>query len=170
MFCPSCGEQTTVEQKFCRGCGTGLEKIWETLAEQASVGDQMTAETDARLDARARRIERWRDAALYLFFAVIFGAILWGVVYELMIKKGAFLTGLGFLIFLFAAAATAILSAHLDEVKEAKKKRGPASLPPEPTAPLLSESRIEPIPSVTERTTDLLTVERAARRRDTREV
>ena len=34
MYCPSCGQATSTEQKFCRSCGLSLEKVAESVAEQ----------------------------------------------------------------------------------------------------------------------------------------
>ena len=34
MFCPHCGKENSIEQRFCRSCGLSLEKTAQSLAEQ----------------------------------------------------------------------------------------------------------------------------------------
>jgi hypothetical protein len=34
MYCPNCGTEAPVAQKFCRSCGFSLEKVPQLLAEQ----------------------------------------------------------------------------------------------------------------------------------------
>jgi uncharacterized membrane protein YvbJ len=57
MYCPSSGNKTSATQKFCRSCGLGLEKIAQSLAEQAPT------RLDEDLQKRKRRIERWASIA-----------------------------------------------------------------------------------------------------------
>ena len=64
MFCPNCGAKTSVEQKFCRACGLGLEKIALSLTEQLP-----TRADDNLPSAEKARLERWGLAALSVFGA-----------------------------------------------------------------------------------------------------
>ena len=34
MFCPICSTKVSVDQKFCRSCGFGLEKTVQSVSEQ----------------------------------------------------------------------------------------------------------------------------------------
>ena len=36
MHCPSCGAETTLEQRFCRGCGMDLETVSKLVAAHSS--------------------------------------------------------------------------------------------------------------------------------------
>lgn len=36
MFCPNCGEQNSLEQKFCRNCGINLEQTAAFVREQSA--------------------------------------------------------------------------------------------------------------------------------------
>jgi uncharacterized membrane protein YvbJ len=51
MYCPDCGAKTSVDLKFCRSCGLGLEKIAQSLVEQ------LPAMSDD-LQARKNNLER----------------------------------------------------------------------------------------------------------------
>ena len=79
MFCPNCGAKTSTEQKFCRACGLGLEKIALSLTEQLPSGP------DENMLSQKERLERWGVAALSVFGVGILGLILWGIVYKIMI-------------------------------------------------------------------------------------
>ena len=48
MHCPNCGIESSVDQKFCRKCGFGLAPVGELMR------DSVTSPEDAKLD-RARR-------------------------------------------------------------------------------------------------------------------
>lgn len=161
MFCPNCGNKNSTEQKFCRSCGLGLEKIAHSLTEQ------LPAKLDNSLQARQERLEWWGVAALSTFGIGALGAILYGIIYKIMIVQDKFWTGVGFLAFLIFVACgllSAYLFAKAEEVKEASTKRQvrqPEELVPgETTGKLLPESHFEPLPSVTEGTTELLFAER----------
>ncbi|HEX2271961.1 MAG TPA: zinc ribbon domain-containing protein, partial [Pyrinomonadaceae bacterium] len=88
MFCPNCGAKTSIEQKFCRACGLGLEKIALSLTEQ------LPSRPDEKLMSQKERLERLGVAALSVFGAGLLGIILWGIVYKIMIVQGKFLAGL----------------------------------------------------------------------------
>ena len=156
MFCPNCGKETSAEQKFCRACGLGLEKIAHSVAEQ------LPAQMDDNLLAQKQRYERWGVMALSIFALGVLSLIVYGIVYKVMIVKGdvaAGLTLLGLLILVGSGLLSTYLFAKANEAAEATKRRLPVaeeSKTADPTGKLLPEVRIEPLPSVTERTTDLL--------------
>ena len=157
MFCPNCGSKTSTEQKFCRACGLGLGKIALSLTEQ------LPNRPDENLMSQKERLERWGVAALSVFGTGVLGLILYGVVYEMMILKGKFLAGLaliGLIILLGSGILSVILFAKAKEVEEAAGKRRVPQIEPTPTKELLSEGIFEPVPSVTDRTTELLFAEK----------
>ena len=82
MFCPNCGAKTSIQQKFCRGCGLGLDKIALSLSEQ------LPNSPDEHLMSQKERYERWGVAALSVFGLGVLGLILYGIIYKLMISEG----------------------------------------------------------------------------------
>ena len=164
MYCPNCGNQTSTEQNFCRSCGLSLEKIAESLAEQ------LPSQLDANQQNQKERIEKQGVIALSIFAAGILGLLLYLVVYKVIFIQGRTLEGLGILAFL-ALISSGLVSVYLfakaNEIGQKNKNRqinsSDEALSP-PTSKLLREGYFEPMPTVTERTTDLLTVERNDRR------
>ena len=158
MYCPNCGQATSIEQKFCRSCGLSLQKAAQSLVEQLPA-----VELNKHLRERQRRVERLLytlgGSAAVIFFVSLF----WTVINEIIIGKGHVLGGLIFLAFIIGFIVFALLMLYRESLLKASSKRFSAqpTLPQaEHTARLLPESHIEPIPSVTERTTELLVAEK----------
>ena len=158
MYCPNCGTKTSIDQNFCRACGLGLEKIAVSLTEQ------LPARVDQSLQARKDRLEKMGVAALSVFGLGLLSFLLYSVVYKLMISRGDVLTGLamlGFVVMIVCGITSVILFARANELgDEASKRRSPPELSKGTTKELLSEGHFEPIPTVTERTTELLVAEK----------
>ncbi|HEX7334825.1 MAG TPA: zinc ribbon domain-containing protein [Pyrinomonadaceae bacterium] len=157
MYCPNCGTKTSTDQNFCRACGLGLEKIALSLTEQ------LPARVDQSLQARKDRLEKMGVAALSVFGLGIFSFLLYAVGYKLMMTQGNLLAGLaiiGFVIMIACGLTSVILFARAKELQEEATKRRPQQELPEPTKELLTEGHFEPVPTVTERTTELLAVEK----------
>jgi zinc-ribbon domain len=160
MYCPNCGNKNSAGQRFCRSCGLGLEKVAESLAEQ------LPAKADKTLLQRKERLERLGVAALSVFGLSILGFILYSVFYKLMLTQGRFLAGLavlGLTIIVGCGLLSVILFAKAQELKEAAAKRDVErpneELSGEITGKLLDPHK-EPVFSVTDRTTELLTAQR----------
>ena len=160
MFCPNCGNKTSIDQNFCRACGLGLEKI------AVSLNEQLPTRVDVSLQEQKERFEKLGVAALSVFGIGLFSIIVYLVVYKLMLSEGNILTGLaalGFIIMIACGLASVFLFAKANEAGEAATKRKPQQALPaegESTRELLTEGHFEPVPTITERTTDLLTIER----------
>ena len=163
MYCPNCATVISTEQKYCRSCGLGLEKIAQSLVEQ------LPTKFNESLQQRKERIERWGVAALSVFGLGILGITLFHIVKVFL--EGRLLAGLGYLaliIMLACGLLSVILCAKAKEVGEYKTQKRPASPEVLPntntTANLLPPEHVEPSLSVTDATTELLYA-----RKDTRD-
>ena len=161
MFCPNCGAKTSIQQKFCRGCGLGLDKIALSLSEQ------LPTRPDEHLLSQKEKYERLGLAALSVFGVGVLGVMLYGIVYKLMITQGNVLGALGLLGFLIMVGCGILSVILFAKAKEAEEKAGKRRLEEKetavkstPTNELLTEGHLEPVPSVTDRTTELLYVEK----------
>lgn len=164
MYCPNCGNKTSSDQKFCRSCGLGLQKIAESLTEQ------LPTRLDNSLQQRKERLEKLGVAALSIFGAGVLIPILYSIFYKMMWTQGKVLAGLGLLAMIIVLACgvlSTILFAKANELKETRAKpnlTGPLELSPtENTKELLSEGTPQPAFSVAERTTELLLEEKRRR-------
>ena len=163
MFCPNCATKISTDQKFCRACGLALDKIVQIL------GEQLPATLDESLQAQKDKLERLGVAALSIFGLGFFGLLLYGVGYKLMLSQGNVIAGLailGLIVLIGSGLLSVILFAKANELKEANARvRRPDELGESaPTANLLNEAHIEPLPTVTERTTELLFTKRETRK------
>ena len=159
MYCPNCGNKTSTEQKFCRACGLGLEKI------ALSLGEQLPARIDDSLLARKERLEKWGVAALSVFGLGVLAILVYAVSQKLITTGNliTFLPLIGLLIMFGCGIGSVILFALAKEAgDQAGKRQLPSSTTEKSssTRELLPEGRLEPVPTVTERTTELLFVEK----------
>jgi zinc-ribbon domain len=160
MYCPNCGNKSSTDQKFCRACGLRLEAIALSLTEQHP------AKVDRSLKEQKERLEKLGLAALSVFGVGLLAFLLYTVGYKLMLSQGNILGGLmviGFLIMVVCGVGSAVLFAKAKDVGEQAAKRPQQqnlSTEREPSKELLTEGHFEPVPTVTERTTELLEVKK----------
>ena len=158
MYCPNCGTKTSIDQNFCRACGLGLEKIALSLSEQ------VPAKVDQSLQARKERLEKFGVAALSVFGLGLLSFLLYTIGYKLMLSQGNLIAGLaiiGFVIMVACGLTSVVLFAKAKELgDEATKRRPQPELSKATAKELLPEGHFEPVPTVTERTTELLAVEK----------
>lgn len=158
MFCPNCGSKNSTQQKFCRACGLSLEKTAQSLVEQ------IPAKIDQSLERRKEKLERFGFIALCGVGVVGAGALFYMIIFNMMLAQGKILGGLALLTIIICGISAAFFFNYANFLKEKGVKnrlQPPEELREDETpAKLLGDSYLEPIPSVTERTTELLYVER----------
>src|SRR5215203_3439395 len=158
MYCPNCGTKTSVDQNFCRACGLSLEKIAVSLLEQ------QPARADQSLEARKERLEKLGVAMLSVFGAGVLIFLLYSIGQKFISRGDLFglLVMLGILVMMVCGIASVVLFAKAKEVGAEGTKRAPREVEAETTREL-TEGHFEPVPTVTERTTELLTAENLKR-------
>lgn len=158
MFCPSCGATNSIDQRFCRSCGLNLEHAAQSLRDQFP----MSGPSD--LARREARLEKFGQVAFGGFLVVVVSAVV-GLVYAILARfvfsgdnpaVGILLTA--FIIFAMLSLAYVIFREDLKEkrMKIAREEEPPGGAPPVVTGRLIEEREFEPVPTVTEDTTDLL--------------
>jgi hypothetical protein len=161
MYCPNCGKTNSGEQKFCRSCGLSLENVVQSLAEQLR-----GTNIDKNLGERQRKVDLWAKILGTSVISLSVLAVLWFIIYQLFVLQDDVELGLGAMVLILGFLAFILLMIYREYLVKASKRTlpQPASLPASETGELLPEPSFEPIPSVTERTTELLAVERKERR------
>ena len=158
MFCPNCGSKNSTQQKFCRACGLSLEKTAQSLVEQ------IPAKIDQSLERRKEKLERFGVIALGGVGVVGVGALSYMIIFNMMLAQGKILGGLALLTIIICGLLAVFFFNYANYLKETAVKnrlQPPEEMPEyETPAKLLNDSYLEPIPSVTERTTELLYKER----------
>jgi len=128
------------------------------------------APMDQSLQEKTKKIDRLLIGAAALGITPFFLLILYAIIYKLIVIKGKVGEGLAFLAFIVGLILFAMLAIYRSTLQKAanQKRAETAELKPGiGTGRLLNESHFEPISSVTDRTTELLQVEREASKKNT---
>ena len=149
MTCHKCGSETLPDQRFCRACGARLGIVTEPLTKEAAISYPKDAKVvEDRIDSR-NRLVAW--GFIIMFVGVAIGVIGKKLMHEeivtvigiLMSLAGMFLTGYPYL-----RPSSRKDSRSASSSRELTKQSPPVNQ--------LPEGRTDYVPSITERTTDLL--------------
>ncbi|HKQ75349.1 MAG TPA: hypothetical protein VJ810_16740 [Blastocatellia bacterium] len=145
------------EQKFCRACGFGLDKVAELIAEQAPPASDRSNEANGDFpDDRLRKLEKWAVRALYALGGVLGSLMLGAIIFKVMIEKGRIFQG-SILLMILAGIGLVSFLAYLDSARKklalSRRNQHQRLTQAQETAKMLSESKLEMAPSVTEQTT-----------------
>lgn len=157
MFCPNCGKENQAGQRFCRSCGLKLGDVANMVAEL------MPSAESAALRKRKRLVEKvglasLSVAGLIALMSVLMAAALYKLVLfgpeALFWATGAALTAFVLLgVSLIGYSKLFMRSGAVDPRSPAEPEEPAAAAP---TGKLLEDRYFEPAPSVTERSTELL--------------
>jgi hypothetical protein len=162
MHCPSCGNESSLDQKFCRKCGFNLEPV-SKLVVQCPPAQEVQLDKHEQDKALTRRMFRIMGWGLVI---VLIGVVLLVITRGFAPDRLVNLLGLLGSIFLLGGTAVAGYSIF-DAIRESTKPALPRARvtkdgemsQAEITKQLLEERIPVPVPSVTERTTQLIASE-----------
>jgi hypothetical protein len=132
-----------------------LELVVKSLAEQLNAPDTGLVE-------KQRSLDRWITIVAASTISLFVGAVLWGIIYSIIIVKGEVLAGSIFLAVIVGLVLFGLLVLYRESLtkKPSRQKGSLSDAQASNTAKLLEEPRSEPVPSIVERTTELLTIEK----------
>jgi hypothetical protein len=158
MHCPNCGDESPIDQKFCRKCGFDLAPVARLFAGDAPAEDiELTAKE--RDQILVKRMFRWISAGLIVLG---FGLLMLIVGRSGLIDAGKIfgLASSVLMIIGIALAAYGLISSVTRSVTLSRKSGAAAGInefTKAPTTRQLEHDRTPvPLPSVTERTTELI--------------
>jgi hypothetical protein len=158
MHCPNCGTPATSEQQFCRACGMSLETVGKLVAQHSA--------TPTEIQHKLSKAELEQALVQQMFRRIIWGAIILGIGVVMSVVHNNFPIGAWFkllstLVILSGVAVggvgvfdAMIKGARLPAAKSGRQIGGRTETQSLPANPIPHE-----LPSVTERTTQLIGVE-----------
>lgn len=153
MHCPNCGKPATKDQQFCRSCGMNLESVGTLVAQHSTMAP--TSPKAEKLRAE-QEILRSMFTAMMIGMAILFTGLLLLVVNKTFSLGAAVSLVATFLLVGGTGYATfAILNAVRKNALLGMGKPQP-QLTPAKDKSLPTNSFPEALPSVTERTTQLI--------------
>jgi len=157
MFCPNCGANNSTEQKFCRSCGLNLEKTAESMLEQIPSAES------ANLLKQERWLENFGNVAFGGFGLVLLAAvsaIIYTIFTKFILNGSSVLAGILLIAYFVFGILTVMYILFNESLKEKKQKHKLQAeigiTEKKDTAKLLEEKFFEPVPSITENSTELL--------------
>ena len=162
MFCPNCGGENRSEQNYCRTCGLKLDAITQAVAEQRPLSEY------AQLQRRKELFEKLGLFSISVAALIGLGLLLAKVTYYKLILFGPevlFWSAFGALVF-FGLLSVFFFNypkvvMNFDKINPRLNTADPPAA--DPTQKLIEDRPFEPVPSVTENTTDLLPIKNSKR-------
>jgi hypothetical protein len=156
IHCPSCGKEATADQQFCRQCGMSLGTVTKLVAAHSGLETPEDNRNFAREQAEKRIVRK-------MFNWMISGVILAGIGIFMLVLTKSFNPGEWFKLcgtFLLLAGTGISVAGFFRAIKQGHElpgKDSPKPLPKaDPTKYLPEERTAAPMPSITERTTQLI--------------
>ena len=166
MHCPSCGAETSLDQRFCRSCGMDLETVSKLVAAHSS---PETLKLEKSLTEKANR-QRMYQSLKWGMICFILGMAALATTKTLALDK---IFNLGPLFLLFMGMGLMLYSVLLPmRDRAANSRRLPglgttSELPETEATKELPAARVPvPVASVTERTTQLIATEKVGTPRE----
>lgn len=167
MHCPSCGAETTLQQRFCRGCGMDLETVSKLVAAHSS---PETLKLEKSLTDKANR-QRMYQSFKWGMTCFILGMATLAATKTLGFDKTF---NLGPLLLLFVGMGImfygGVLAPMRDHALSSRRLPAPGSASKLPETEITKELPAAgvpvPVASVTERTTQLIANEKAGTPRE----
>jgi zinc-ribbon domain len=164
MFCPNCGVENRSEQNYCRSCGLKLDTISQLVSEQFPTKEY------AALQKRKELFEKLGLFSLSIFgflgflFLLVAGyykIILFGADVVLAAALAAFI-GFGLLAVFFFNYPKLFMK--FEKINPRLSPTEESAMTGQPNSNLIEDKPFEPVPSVTEDSTELLSVENKTRK------
>ena len=159
MHCPNCGKQASDAQQFCRACGMSLETVGKLVAKHTG--------SPAAIQAKLDKAEAEKAVARTMFNWMMWGMLMVGIAVVMIVVNKSFPIGDWFRL-LSSLLAVGGLGVAVGGVFNALRRgmlparREPDQLAGAPdTNELPTNSSPAELPSITERTTQLIAVEEA---------
>jgi hypothetical protein len=161
MNCPECGFLTAPDQKFCRSCGASLQMTTQPLGELTATSQKLPTANSQGETKRVNGLVLW--GLIIMFIGVAMGVTGKKLMHEEIV------TFVGILVSLAGMFLTAY-----PYVASPRREKSHTNLSSQPGLPAQSprpkslnpERDIEYLPSITERTTGLLTNSATTRSRE----
>ena len=159
MTCPHCGLETLPDQKFCRACGAGLQLTTQPLPQPVTV-TQRENRSAIRTNATSNRTNNFMlTGFITIFVGAAVGVIGKKLMHDDLVSViGVLISLIGMFLMVFphlSPPRRRIVDAGSSVTDQLSESRPVRTLP--------QESKTEYVPSITERTTDLLEAARPKR-------
>ena len=154
MYCPNCGKENSVEQRFCRSCGISLLTISQALAHELSATESVGNSVESSVEKVNREQKGWQNPFLYGLLIIMLGLLI--TIFGKMILVEKLVSDIGVVIALLGVGLLG-LKGVLTILPQSKViPTSEALLHGEPTTKLPTALHSGELASVTEHTTRTL--------------